>query len=142
MKKMRWYRWDLKVLVVACFVCLALVGCDDDDNSNSGLPVAQNNPNYGYVKNSTEYTIAIDFGKDNDFSTKLAPGQMLGFNMDEGRAHLLHTVVLDNANRAISEFYTNFYVDETALDNEWNGFVCSWYVDILRESGFGSDMGD
>ncbi len=133
----------LSVFVVCCLSCGILVSCnDDDDDSNRGLPVAENDPTFGYVRNSTVYTIAIDFGKDNEFSIKLAPDGIHAFNMDKGRSHLLHVVVLDNGNHAISEFFTNFNVDYTALDNEWRGFVCSWYVDIVRESGFGVETGD
>ncbi|GAK51683.1 hypothetical protein U14_02928 [Candidatus Moduliflexus flocculans] len=131
------YGVRLSVLAICCLFGSVLTGCGDDDSNDR-----YSDPNFGYIKNSTDYTIAIDFGKDNEFSTRLAPGEMRGFDMDEGRSHLLHVVVLDSANRAVSEFFTNFNVDTTPFDNEWNGFVCSWYVDILRESGFGSEMGD
>lgn len=138
MKKSRWRMFGLSVLVALCLSCGVLAGCNDDDDSDGG----REDPTFGYIKNSTIYTIAIDFGTDNNFSTRLAPNEIRGFNMDEGRSHLLHTVVLGGSNQVISEFFTNFNVDRTALDNEWEGFVCSWYVDIVRESGFGVETGD
>ena len=139
MKKSRRRGFGLSVFLVFCLSCGALVGCNDDDSDNN---LGYNDPGFGYIKNSTTYTLAIDFGKNNDFSISLAPGEMRGFNMDKGRSHLLHAVALGSGNTAISEFFSNFYVDATALDNEWQGLVCSWYVDILRESGFGIETGD
>lgn len=137
MKKSRLRVFDLGMLLVFCLSCGGLVGCNDDDSD--GLA---DDPTFGYIKNSTTHTIAIDFGKNNDFSTYLAPSEIRGFNMDAGRSHLLHAVALDSGNRAISEFFMNFNVDKTAFDNQWEGFVCSWYVEILRESGFGAETGD
>ncbi len=120
----------------------ALLGCNDDDDDSSILGIGKNDATYGFIMNSTAYRVAIDFEQENDFQTVLEPGKSVAYHLKAGRTHMIHAVVLNENSRALSESYYNFYIDEFALDNTLHDFVCSWYVELLYDSGFGNKSGD
>jgi len=134
-------------IVVGVGLCLGLLGsCEDNDKKDTSpnSPVTEADPSYGFMLNSTPYSLNIDLGEEEDFNINLAPGQLLGTYLKENKTYVIHVVVLNNARRAISEYVTSFYVDDIPLDNQLTDFLCNWYVEFTStypELGFTNKFG-
>ena len=133
-----------KLLYIILLCVGVLISCsdDDDDTTNStSTALVSANPSNGFIVNSTDFRAVIDFGQQNQFQTTLEPGQMMNMNLQRNKTHLVHVVLLNESDRALSEFVNNFYIDNTALDNQLRDFLCSWYVEFVTMSGFNNRFG-
>lgn len=130
-------------IVVLCTGFLVNCG-DDDDDSLIMSSIANDDPSYGFMVNSTQYRLVIDLDEKEEFDIALDPGMIIDMRLRTRKTHVLHVVVLDGANRALSEYINTFYIDEIPLDNQIKDFVCSWYVEFTPEqplSGFANKTG-
>lgn len=131
------------VLFVLCVGILA--GCDDDDgNGNKAVittAIADSDPARGFIMNSLNYTVVIDIDEKEEFRMAIGPGGIVEVSLKAKKTHLLHVVVLNAQGRVVNEFMNSFYIDEVPLDNQFRDFLCSWYVELVSEHGFGNYMG-
>ena len=131
------------LLFVLCVGILS--GCDDSDgNGKSNVittAIDDPDPKRGFIMNSLNYTLVIDIDEKEEFRMSLSPGAIVEISLKEQKTHLLHAVVLNAEGRVVNDFVNSFYIDEVPLDNQFKDFLCSWYVEIVSEYGFGNDMG-
>ncbi len=134
----------LKVILM-CSACLGMLGgCDDDDDGNKRIittAIDQPNASRGYIMNSLKYSVLIDLDEKEEFNLLLGPGMTVELNLQENKTHLLHAAVLNSQGRVIKEFVNSFFINNVPLDNQLKDFLCSWYVEIVSESGFGNNIG-
>ena len=126
-------------IVMFCFG--VFTGCSDDDDNPTSSALKSENPSYGFFINSTAYRIVLDLGQKNDFDIALEPGEMMSLTLKRGATHSVHAVLVDSADRAVSDYVNNFYIDEYGLDNQFEDFICSWYVEFVSESGYANNFG-
>ncbi|MBD3308699.1 hypothetical protein GF339_19965 [candidate division KSB3 bacterium] len=143
---MRKYLSTMATLVLLLGLCSGIiVGCDDDDDDSRSTimdTIANDDPSYGFLVNSTTYRMVLDLGEAERFNLTLEPGAIISLNLQTQKTHLIHVVVLNQANRAIADYVNGFYIDEIPLDNRLKDFICSWYVEFISdESGFGNNFG-
>lgn len=139
------FRFTLWMLVVGLGCAGMLIGCGDEDTSDHGVSsITSADPSHGYMLNSTPYYLQIDLGEKEEFALRLNPGMLIEMNLDTNRTYVLHVVVLNSANRTVSEYINTFYIDDIPLDNQLNDFVCSWYVEFTPnypEYGYANNFG-
>ena len=137
----------VKILLVVFLCTGVLVSCgDDDDDKDSTImdAIANADPSYGFMVNSTQYRLVIDLGEEEEFEIALDPGMIIDMQLKERKTYILHVVVMNTRGRAISEYVNSFYIDEIPLDNQLGDFICSWYVEFTPnqpESGFANNFG-
>lgn len=132
--------------VLLLLLCVGIMtGCDDDDDNGDNIAITsaidQPDPKRGFIMNSLDYMVVIDIDEKEKFRMSLSPGMIVELKLQEKKTHVLHAVVLNTQGRTIHEFVNSFYIDEFPLDNQFKDFVCSWYVELVSEYGFGNDMG-
>ena len=137
------FKTSLKILFIVFLCAGILVGCDDDDDKKNVITnaIADSDPSQGFIVNSLDYRVVIDFNEKEEFNASLDPGMILEINLTDNTTHLLHVVVLNGEGRIISEYSNSFYIDNIPLDNQLKDFLCSWYIDLVSESGYGNDFG-
>lgn len=133
----------LRIVFVVTLCIGMLSGCDDDNGDNHVLTTAIDTPDasHGYIMNSLSYTVLIDIDEKEKFNLSLSPGMTVELSLEENKTHLLHAVVLNAQGRVIQEFVNSFYIDNVPLDNQLKDYLCSWYVELIAESGFGNNLG-
>lgn len=139
----------ITVNVMLCVsLCLGvLVSCDDDDDDKNltvSDALSEADPSYGFMANSTEYQLLIDFGEKEKFNFRLAPGQVVEMNLQYNKTYVMHVVVLNTWGGAISEYINAFFIDNIPLDNQFREIVCSWYFEFISnypEYGFTNEFG-
>ncbi|PID56469.1 hypothetical protein CSB45_11500 [candidate division KSB3 bacterium] len=130
----------LLAVIILCFGVLA--GCGDDkDMSPVSSAIEKRDPSYGFLLNSTPYRLVLDFEEQNRFRKTLEPGELISLTRQKNRTHLVHVVVMDEGDRAITDYVNSFYIDDYALDNQLRDFLCSWYVEFVSDSGFYNNFG-
>ena len=139
------FRLTRRVLLAGLVCVGVLTGCSDEDDSGNGVSaITSADPSHGYMLNSTPYHLQIDLGEKEKFELSLNPGMLIEMKLDTNRTYVLHVVVMNAANRAVSEYVNTFYIDDIPLDNQLNDFVCSWYVEFTPtypEYGFANNFG-
>lgn len=132
-----------KLLYIILLCVGMLISCSDDDDKDNPASTAilSADPSDGFLVNSTGFRAVIDFGQQKQFQTTLEPGQMMNLNLQRDKTHVVHVVLLNESDRALSDFVNSFYIDETALDNQLRDFLCSWYVEFVTMSGYNNRFG-
>lgn len=133
-------------IVLLCILCTGMLsGCDDDNDSGNKniITTAIDDPDAsrGFIMNSLNYTVILDLDEKEKFNLSLSPGMTVELRLKENKTHLLHVVVLSAEGRVIREFVNSFYIDDVPLDNQLKDFLCSWYVELISEYGFGNNLG-
>lgn len=133
------------VKIILCIsLCLGvLVSCDNNDDDKN-LTITNADPSYGFMANSTEYHLLIDFGEKEKFELRLPPRQVIEMNLQYNRTYVMHVVVLNNWGGVISEYINAFFIDNIPLDNQFREVVCSWYFEFISnypEYGFANKSG-
>ncbi|GAK55785.1 hypothetical protein U27_02744 [Candidatus Vecturithrix granuli] len=134
----------LRIVFVFTLCIGMLSGCDDDDNGNkNAITTAIDKPDasHGYIMNSLSYTVLIDIDEKEKFNLSLSPGMTVELRLKANKTHLLHAVVLNAQGRVMQEFVNSFYIDDVPLDNQLKDYLCSWYVELTSEYGFGNNLG-
>ncbi|MBD3308698.1 hypothetical protein GF339_19960 [candidate division KSB3 bacterium] len=132
-------------IIIAVGLCVAmLIGCSDDDNGANPTvtqSIANADPSAGFIANATTYRLVIEIDGDTASTFSLDPGVIVNLSLQEQTTHLLHVTVFDGTGDKLAEYLNSFYIDEIPLDNRLNDFLCSWYVEIISESGFANNFG-
>ncbi len=143
----KFFLTTVKVLFIV-FLCINfLISCnDDDDDDNSSIlgSIASADASYGFMANSTSYSLVIDLGEKEEFEITLEPGAIVEMKLQENKTYVIHVVVMNTAGRALSEYINSFFIDDIPLDNQLSDFVCSWYVEFTSNqplSGFANEFG-
>lgn len=134
----------LRILFVFTLCIGILSGCDDDDNGNKRVittAIDKPDASHGYIMNSLNYTVLIDIDEKEEFNLSLRSGMTVELRLKENKTHLLHAVVLDAQGRVMREFVNSFFIDDVPLDNQLKDYLCSWYVELTSEYGFGNNLG-
>ena len=120
---------------------LGLSACESESGRGISSGTPNTDPEYGYVINSTDYTLVIDVDGQEEYQVRIQAGDLLAMALEEEETHLLHVIVLDSSGQALAEYVNSFYIDANALDNQVSDFVCSWYVEVVSESGYANRFG-
>lgn len=140
---MKQYKMITRVLILLLVIlwAIGITSCNKDEENSfiTGSPNAD--PGYGYIINSTEYSLAVDVSERGDYQISIAPGGLNAIQLQPRTTHLIHVVMLDNSGRAVAEYVNSFYINEIALDNQVRDFICSWYVEITSTSGYTNNFG-
>ena len=142
----RFFIRAVKVVLLVSLGSGIFVSCGDDDEKDVTISgaLANADPSYGFIVNSTDYQLLIDFGEKEKFDLKLAPRQMLYITLKENRTYVMHVVVLNNEGGAIADYNEAFFIDNVPLDNQFRDIVCSWYFEFTSnypEYGFANNSG-